>query len=91
MGQSPQVDNLHNFHLEDRVRHLNFGSAMSEVSNGARVRRLEWKDEGVYIAMQDERLMIYKTDSRKFDYLIISAGDIAATDWVVIEESKTVH
>lgn len=86
--RSPSQENLHNFHLENRVRRLNFGSAMNEVLNGKKVRRLDWKDEGVYLVIKDERLLIFKTDDGSFDTLIVSAGDIAGTDWVVIEEGK---
>lgn len=91
MNRSPQVDNLHNFHLEDKARHLNFGSAMNAVANGGKVRRLEWKDENVYISINKETVVIFKTEDSQLHPLIVSLGDITGTDWVVVKTEETLH
>ena len=69
---------------------MGFGSAMAEVLKDKRVRRQEWEDKDVYLCLVQEQLMIYKTEDKLYHPLIITAGDIAGTDWEVIKE-KTVH
>lgn len=63
---------------------MTFGDAMTCVLNGQDVRRLEWPDTTVVLTMREERLSIRKADGTVSD-LIVSAGDIAGTDWIVVD------
>ncbi len=85
MGKSPQVGRLS---IEDEAEQLDFGSAMNKLLEGVKVRRLGWLDGGVYLTMENELLMIYKTDDSMLHPLIVSVGDIAGQDWVVIGDNK---
>lgn len=87
--RSPQIDDCP---IENELREgLDFGTAMNEVLNGKKVRRLEWKDEDVYLVMKNEQLMIFGTGDKILHPLIVSAGDIAGMDWEVVDRDKTVH
>lgn len=87
-GMSPQVGRIL---IEDEAGQMVFASAMREALNGKRVRRLTWENKGVYLAMESEQLMIFKTEDRMFHPLIVSAGDITATDWIVLDEDRMIH
>ncbi len=63
---------------------MTFASCLDRLMLGERCRKLEWKDTEVYIILQDEKLMIYKTDTKKLHPLVVSTGDIVGTDWVVV-------
>ena len=87
MDRSPQTA----FPLDDERDSMDFGSAMQEVLKGARVRRLEWKDEGVYVTIGNDRLVIFNPGDKQLHPMLTSVGDMTGADWVVVAESKTVH
>jgi hypothetical protein len=70
---------------------MDFGSALQEALKDRKIRRLDWKDKDVYLAVKDEQLMIFKTDDSMLHPLIVSVGDITGTDWVVVEEDRVIH
>ena len=70
---------------------MDFGSAMFEVLKGNKVRRQEWEDEGVYLVLQNEQLMIFKTEDKMLHPLVVTSGDIAGQDWAIIEERRTIN
>ena len=60
-----------------------FPQALKRVTEGFHIRRLEWPDENEYLAIHDEQLMIYLANDKLLHPLIVSTGDIVATDWVL--------
>jgi len=87
MNRSPHKDDF-----KDTAEGMVFSSAMDVVLAGGKVRRRSWKDRGVYITVVDERLVIFSTEDELFHSLIVSTGDLAGTDWEVVEEvTGTVH
>jgi len=66
------------------VEMLTFRDAMLAIIDGERVTvtRIEWDDRDTYIYLGDDRLRIRKSEGISCD-LIVSAGDMLATDWVV--------
>lgn len=67
---------------------LTFGECLDQLLLGRKGRRLEWEDKEVYIIIQNEQLMIFRTDDKKLHPLIVSTGDIEGMDWVLIEVIK---
>jgi hypothetical protein len=63
---------------------IDFFDAMRMVSKGIRVTKLEWGDPEIYVMLHDSHLSLHKADGRFFD-LIVSAGDMLGTDWIVIQ------
>jgi hypothetical protein len=47
-------------------------------------RRLEWPENGEYLVMHEEKVMLFKPEDNKLHPLIVSKGDILGTDWVII-------
>ena len=64
---------------------MGFSKAIHELLHGKKLRREEWEDKGVYLKMVDEKLSIYKTESKQFHPLIVSTGDMIADEWVIEE------
>ena len=65
---------------------MNFSQAVNILVDGKKITRLEWNDESTYIVLKDERLKIVKPSGKVHD-LIISAGDMYGTDWVIVHHS----
>ena len=60
-----------------------FYQAVRRASTGVKVRRLEWQNENIYVAMIDEILRIYDAKDEKMHPWTINLGDIEGMDWVV--------
>jgi len=69
---------------------MSFGDAMKEALEGKYVRRLEWEDKNARLVIIDEKLMVYRSDDKKFHPLIVSSGDIAGDDWIITEEKDII-
>jgi hypothetical protein len=68
---------------ETRESTLTFFSCLDRMADeGGCYQRLEWPDKGAYITIQNEYLMVYRTDDKKLHPLIVSTGDIRGMDWV---------
>lgn len=66
---------------------MDFSVCLNMLVLDKKCRRLEWND-GTYIKIHDERLMIYKPEDKRLHPLTVSVGDIMATDWVVMGKSE---
>ena len=84
-NRSPTVTQLHQ---KDRPATMNFATALEQMVDGKRVRRLEWEDEGVYLVFDKEMLAIFKTEDRVLHPLLVSTGDVVAEDWVIVREDQ---
>jgi hypothetical protein len=62
---------------------LTFPEAMTEVSLGKKIHKLEWKDKEYYGILEDEKLKLHKPDGKTYDW-IISEGDLNGDDWVIV-------
>ncbi len=71
-----------------KVETSNITDAFKALLDGKKVRRQEWPDNGTHLIMRDERVMIFDPDDKKLHPLILSAGDILGTDWVVISQNS---
>jgi len=80
-GQSPQDKRIVSFNKDK----MDFGSALKEAAEGKRVRRLEWEDEGIYLTFYKEQLMIFLTKDKTLHPLVVSFGDVAGEDWVIVK------
>ncbi len=68
---------------------MTFGSCLQKLMLGERCRRVAWEDEGVYITIKDEKLMIFRTDDKVLHPLMVSVGDITGTDWVIVGKQES--
>ncbi len=67
---------------------MTFTSCLNKLMLGERCRRLAWEDDGIYVVIQDEKLKIFNTDDKILHPLIISAGDISGTDWIIVGKQE---
>jgi len=65
-----------------------FGEAMRFVSQGYHVRRLEWEDERIMVALIEDKLMIFLPEDGKFHPFIVNAGDLYGNDWVIVNVTR---
>lgn len=65
---------------------LSFGTAITAVFAGKRVRRLGWPEEttNVYVCVDAGALSIRTIDGIT-RHLIVTAGDVENDDWVVVD------
>lgn len=64
---------------------MTFAKALERAINGARIRRLTWEDRRIYVAISNNKLVIYRPDTKQIHPLTVTIGDIIATDWVVVK------
>ena len=62
---------------------MSFPEAMKYIIKGKKVTKLEWANPDYYVFCQ-ETLKLHKPHEGFFDW-IVSKGDMAGTDWVVLE------
>ena len=65
------------------LRGSTFRHCVEFLLSGRRMRRQEWPDDGTYVTMRDEKLMIFKPETKTFHPLILSTGDMSGEDWIV--------
>ena len=65
---------------------MDIGNAFRHLLDGKEVRRLDWEDEKVRLKIINEKLMIFDLEDELWHPLIVSSGDIAGTDWVIVKE-----
>ena len=68
---------------------MTFASCLQKLMLGERCRRVVWEDEGVYVTIKDEKLMIFRTDDKVLHPLIVSVGDITGMDWVIVGKQES--
>lgn len=63
---------------------LDFYEALRKVGTGAKITRADWGN-GDCVFLHAERLHLRKADG-SLHQLLVSLGDMEATDWVVVRE-----
>ena len=66
------------------VNEMSFADAVKEVIAGKKIQRLEWKDKNAYGFLNGELLSLHKSDNLNHKW-IVSLGDLAGEDWIVID------
>jgi len=66
-----------------RPEDMNFYDAVKRISEGSKVTKAEWNDSQFYGTMDNGVLKLHKPDGKLYEW-IISDGDIAGTDYVVV-------
>ena len=67
---------------------MNFAEALDHLLANEKIRRKEWTDDGIYLVMADDKIMIFKPEDDMLHPLIVSRGDLLATDWSVISKEN---
>ena len=67
---------------------LDFSGALDALLSDEKVRRIEWPDDGTYLVIADDKIMIFKTEDDMLHPLMVSRGDLLGTDWVVIKKES---
>ncbi len=70
---------------------MTFAQAVDKLIIGEKLRRLEWPDDRTYIVMINERLSIYKPETKNFAPLLVSLGDICGEDWAVVKQKAPIE
>jgi len=63
---------------------LDFFDALREVFKDKVVTKIEWNDPDYYVLMRNGHLTLHKPDGKFYD-LIVTDGDMAGTDWVILD------
>ena len=63
---------------------MDFFEALRKVATGSKITRTEWGNADV-VFLHAERLHLRKTEG-SLHQLLVSLGDLEATDWVVVRE-----
>lgn len=67
---------------------MDFYEALRIVSQGGHVTRLDWDDRDTFLLMRGGFLCI--SQDGKLARLLVSDGDIYATDWVIASDTASV-
>ena len=68
---------------------MDFTGCLNQLIAGNRCKRLEWED-GSYLQLLNEQLMIFVPADSKLHPLTVSVGDITAKDWIVMGRERPV-
>lgn len=68
---------------DEKIR-MEFCEALRYVITGNKITKLEWENEEYYGLMSNGQLTLHKPDGKLYQW-IVSDGDIAGEDWVVLE------
>lgn len=71
--------------VED-VDGLTFFVALQEVAIGKRITRADWKNDEIVVFLSEGLLRIRNADG-SLHALLVSDGDLQATDWLVVREN----
>ena len=69
--------------VPNMISKMSFSKALHRLLIGDRVRREEWPDDGTYVIIHDETLMIYKPEDEMLHPLILKTGDLTGEDWEI--------
>jgi len=61
-----------------------FTEIIDSLLAGNKVRRQEWGNDGTYLVIENEKLMIFKPEDKQLHPLIISTGDLLGEDWIIV-------
>jgi len=67
---------------------MDFPDCTESLLEGKKLRRLEWPDDGTYVVMSQEKLVIFTPKDQSLHPLVISTGDMSGTDWVVLSKGN---
>ena len=67
---------------------MTFASCLEKLLLGERCKGVAWEDEGVYITIKDEKVMIFRTDDKQLHPLTVSVGDITGM-WVIVGKQES--
>lgn len=73
------------------VTSLDFFEALRAVYAGERITRPDWGGEDEYAVLRGGWLMLHKRSDSTFHQWMVSEGDMAGTDWIVLGTGATVH
>lgn len=70
---------------ESESKRMSFVEAMAKIVEGKKVTKLEWYDQDheYYVVFRGGFLMYHKPDGKDYQW-VISDGDIAGNDYIVI-------
>ena len=68
---------------EVKIELFDFSTAMKKVAEGKKISKKEWKDIKIYGEMKEVKLIIHKEDGKDYAW-ILSAGDLAGKDFIII-------
>jgi hypothetical protein len=65
-------------------RVMDFPEAIKRVASGAKVTKLEWEDDMVFLVLRDNKVMINSGtfNDGKLHPFVMQYGDIVGDDWV---------
>ena len=70
--------------IEEYLNHeMSFEEAMTKVSEGKKIHKLEWEDPGFYACLEEAQLVLHKPDGKIYQW-IISEGDLLGKDYIII-------
>lgn len=69
---------------DDAVKTVDFYTALQEAAAGKRITKLEWGTQNTYCLLTDGVLKIKHENKPALDNWIISDGDMAGLDWIVL-------
>lgn len=64
---------------------MDFPAAIRALINGSLITRLEWNNDD-YCLLQNGWLRIFTSSDEKFHDWLVSEGDMAVSDWVIIQK-----
>ena len=79
---SPVPVKIEPVEVESRQKTFDFCQAMSYISQGKMVTKLEWKNPEFYGVLNNSIVKLHKPDGKLYAWTIC-AGDIAGTDYVI--------
>jgi len=82
----PQVASTTPKRTKKQPNSYDFFDALREVFNGKVITKLEWNDPNYFVLMRNGHLTLRKPDEKFYD-LIVTDGDMAGTDWVILQET----
>lgn len=71
---------------------MTFPEAIQEVIDGQQITRVEWNDPEIYVCLRFGKLLITSMKEGQKDPsappapLIMTEGDLLATDWIVVRD-----
>lgn len=68
-----------------KIKEMDFPDALREVIAGKKITKLEWCNKEFYGVLEDEMLVLWKDDGKKYQW-ILSDADIKGEDWIVIDK-----
>jgi len=64
---------------------MDWAEALDYLLEGKKLSRLAWGNSDTYIQLTDDNhLRIHKPETKQLHDLIVTRGDLEATDWVIV-------